>query len=442
MRIIGKLRASRLRLQTGTTQGLYTNTHLPTEIRVWQLRQFNSIWKRISSESSYFQALKARGQAPRVFDSWKEFCQCVPIMTRETLRQNINEMRLGTGSADYHRITGGSTSEPIQLPAWRSEDRITGLDTWRGRSWYGVDPSDRLFLLWGHSHLLGRGVRGWLDGKWRALKDYGLGYCRRSAYDLGAESLRETAGSLLRFEPEYIVGYSVALHRLAHANQHLRDEFRKLPLKVIIATGESFPTHDSASLISNVFGCPVAMEYGAVETGTIAHQRPDGRFQVFWANYFLEGVESTLWPGRYELLVTALYPRVTPLIRYRIGDLIAPNPSAIDFDQTLDTIVGRCNDGISVGEGTFVHSEAFSHVLRNMKDIQAFQVMQNSADEIVISYVAEHEISHTTQEYLQRRFEAVDRRLQIQRFERVARLEETVAGKTKRIVRDGMLRYV
>ena len=185
----------------------------------------------------------------------------------------------------------------------------------------------------------------------------------------------------------------------------------------------------------------LAMEYGAVETGTIAHQRPDGRFQVFWANYFLEGVESRLWPGRYELLVTSLYPRVTPLIRYRIGDLVAPNPSARDFDQTFDLIAGRCNDGISVGEGAFVHSEAFSHVLRNVKDIQAFQVLQNSTEGIVISYVAEREISRATQERLQRRFEAVDKRLHIRRFERVARLEETVAGKTKRIISDGCFKY-
>ena len=281
-----------------------------------------------------------------------------------------------------------------------------------------------------------------MGGKWRAIKDFSFGYCRYSAYDLGKTALREAGRALLRFRPDYVIGYSVALHRLAHVNQNLQSALHDLRLKVVIATGESFPSPESSALISRVFGCPVAMEYGAVETGIIAHQRSDGRFQIFWANHFVEGIESKNWPGWYELLVTTLYPRLVPLIRYRIGDLVCGNPSAAEFDQTLAKVVGRCNDGISVGENAFIHSEAFSHVLRDVVEIQAFQIIQKGTGEIIVNYIADQNLTGEIEARLHRRIEKVDKRLNIERFQRVGRLQESVSGKTKRVVNESESRLI
>lgn len=439
-KLVGTVRARWIGRKSAPGDELYRTGLSRRGIRDWQLRRFNELWKTIARESPHYRSLRTERGVSDQFDDWREFSEQLPIMTRESVRGCVDQMRTSLRPADYRRVTGGSTAEPIQLPAWRSEDRIAGLDSWRGRSWFGVDAADRLFLLWGHSHLLGEGIGGWFSGKWRALKDFGFGYRRCSAYDLSDPALHDAALALLNYNPDYVVGYSTALHRLAHVNQQLHEAFRRLRLKVVIATGESFPSSESSTLISRVFGCPVAMEYGAVETGVIAHQRRDGRFQVFWGNYFLEGIESDIWPGRYELLVTTLYPRLIPLIRYSIGDLAFPNPSAADFDQTLERIVGRCNDGISIGEGAFIHSEAFSHVLRDVEDIQAFQVIQNAPDKIVVNYIASGLLSDELQTRLHRRFESVDKRLKIHRFQRVTRLQETISGKTRRIVNEGAAR--
>jgi len=191
-----------------------------------------------------------------------------------------------------------------------------------------------------------------------------------------------------------------------------------------------------------VLGCPVAMEYGAMETGTIAHQRRDGRFQVFWPNFFVEGIESESWPGSYELLVTTLYPRLVPLIRYQIGDLVNGEPNAETFDQSLEQVIGRCNDGISIDECTFVHSESFSHVLRDVKDIQAFQVIQTATDEIIIKYVSDRTLSDEIEDRLHGRLARVHSRLKVDRFERVGRLQESISGKTRRVVNEGNSRFV
>ncbi len=441
-RIIGEVRAAWFRRRAGQVDKFYEAKRSPADIRKWQLARFNDLWRTIAQNSPYYMHLKRQGQIPVRFADWNEFSEKLPVLTRETASRFADDMRTSSRRADYRRITGGSTSEPIRLPAWNTEDRITGLDSWRGRSWFGVDASNRLFLLWGHSHLLGEGFGRWLGGKWRAIKDLGFGYCRYSAYDLSETGLRKAAQALLRFRPSYIIGYSVALHRLAHVNQQLQNAFHDLNLKVVIATGESFPLPESSALIARIFGCPVAMEYGAVETGIIAHQRPDSRFQIFWANYFVEGIESKRWPGCYELLVTTLYPRLVPLIRYRIGDLVCGNPSATEFDQTLEKVVGRCNDGVLIGGNAFVHSEAFSHVLRDVVEIQAFQIIQKGAGEIIVNYIADRTLTNKIEVRLHRRFEKVDKRLKVDRFHRVGRLQESVSGKTKRVVNESESRLI
>src|SRR5262249_52858916 len=138
--------------------------------------------------------------------------------------------------------------------------------------------------------------------------------------------------------------YSVALDRFARVNRAKADQFRKIGLKLVIATAEAFPSPDSRELIEEVLGGRVAMEYGSVETGPIAHEPPTGRYRVFWADYMLEGVESKSKPGCYEILVTSLHRRCMPLVRYRIGDLISEDPGGEGFNQEFDRVIGRCND--------------------------------------------------------------------------------------------------
>ena len=88
------------------------------------------------------------------------------------------------------RTTGGSTSEPIQLAAWKSELDYANADVWLARSWFGIDPGDKLFLIWGHSHQLGRGIPGKVNAIRREMKDVVLGYHRASAYDLSEKAMR------------------------------------------------------------------------------------------------------------------------------------------------------------------------------------------------------------------------------------------------------------
>ena len=146
-RIINDVRAAWIRRKAAQVDNFYEARWSRADIREWQLARFNGLWRTIAENSPYYMHLKHEIQIPGRFADWGEFSDKLPVLTRETTRRFADDMRTSIRRADYRRITGGSTSEPIQLPAWKTEDRITGLDSWRGRSWFGVDASKRLFLM-------------------------------------------------------------------------------------------------------------------------------------------------------------------------------------------------------------------------------------------------------------------------------------------------------
>ena len=110
-------------------------------------------------------------------------------------------------------------AEPLRVPVWKSEARIASQDLWYARSWFGISPADRLFMIWGHSHLLGNGMTGRINGLTRNWKDRLLGYQRWPAYVIGDAELRSAAEAMLRFRPGYVLGYSWALDRFARVNR-------------------------------------------------------------------------------------------------------------------------------------------------------------------------------------------------------------------------------
>jgi phenylacetate-coenzyme A ligase PaaK-like adenylate-forming protein len=333
-------------------------------------------------------------------------------------------------------MTGGSTSQPVQIPAWRSEFAATAPDVWVGRGWYGIAPDARLFLLWGHSHLLGTGMRGRLNGLRRTLNDRLLGYRRFSAYDLRAEALRRAGDALLRFAARYVVGYSVALDGFAHANRDRAGDFSRLGLAAVIGTAEAFPGEESSGLIAEVFGAPVAMEYGAVETGVVAHTHPEGGYRVFWGSYLLEGERSE--SGRHVVRVTSLYPRCLPLVRYELGDEIELEASATDHAVGITRfrkVVGRCNDYVPLADGSRIHSEAFSHAVRPCAEVRAFQVVHGSRG-IRILFTAASPLGENREVEIRSRLQRIHPELENVQFIEVEELPQTLAGKTRMVVAD------
>src|SRR2546423_12776795 len=132
---IRQLRARPLRSAIADESKFYATPRPPDEIRVWQLDQFNQIWSGISERVPFYRALVQERKAPRRFESWEQFRQVMPTAERSFRSRKKEELIDPSHPADFVRTTGGSTSEPVQLPAWRSELDFANADAWLARRW-------------------------------------------------------------------------------------------------------------------------------------------------------------------------------------------------------------------------------------------------------------------------------------------------------------------
>jgi phenylacetate-coenzyme A ligase PaaK-like adenylate-forming protein len=391
----------------------------------------NACWREIRARVPFYKRLVEEGAAPTRFDSWDQYLAALPVVDKSMVYRNYSELADPSRRPDYQRITGGSTASPVQLPAWNSEVSVTEPDMWMGRGWYNIDPGDRMFMIWGHRHLLGKGFQGWKNAKMRQIKDRLLGYTRFPAYDLSLEAMRRARHALQESGAAYAIGYSVALDRFARAN-----EDAPIPLsprlKAVIGTAESFPFADSSSLVGRVFQAPVAMEYGAVETGLIAHTVPEGGFRAFWLTYFLEAMERGT-SGGYKLRVTSLYPRCFPLLRYDIGDEIELPAPAIGV-ASFSRVIGRCNDYIEFDDGLMIHSEAITHSLSGVSALSGYQMVREGK-RLILRLTLRGALDDAEKAGILERLAKIHPTLGDTEFEVVKALEQTTAGKTPMVIR-------
>ncbi len=434
LNVLRALRARDLGRHVEREAEFYGRAWTTPELAAWQLERFNERWAETSRLSPYFRDLSVSRGLPTRFRSWDEVRECLPITDKATVRSGAAAL-VPEGRAPYAwRTTGGSTGEPLRIPIRRSEPIVASHDIWYARQWFGVTPADRLFLLWGHSHGLGSGLAGRLNAVRRRVGDGVLGYRRCSAYDLSEGALRRAADECVAFRPAYVLGYAGALDAFARANRERAADFRALELKVAIATAEAFPSAASAGHVSEVLGCPVAMEYGAVETGPLAHQDTTGRYRVFWRHYHIEGVKSDDASSGDEVVVTSLYPRCLPLVRYRIGDLARSHDG--NLSREMDVVVGRCNDTITLSTGERIHSELFSHAVKESPSIRRYQVVQGRDGAVVLRYVADGPLPAEEAADLRRRLRKGHPVLAEIALQRVDGLPGTRAGKTMFVVRE------
>ncbi|MCC6426830.1 MAG: hypothetical protein IT435_08410 [Phycisphaerales bacterium] len=350
-----------------------------------QLRRFNELWSGYANRIPMYRDLRAAGKAPDRFGSLEELCQSLPVIDKQSVRDRKTDLTDPLHPAVRSRITGGSTGEPTHMPAWASEFDTTLVDKWIGRSFYGISPRDKLFTIWGHSHLLGKGLKGRFMGWLRQTKDNLIRTHRFSAYDLSPDAARRAADLLISTGSRYIIAYSSALEFFCRTNEDRAADFAKAGLKMALATGEVFPTADGPDVVRRVLGCPVAMEYGSVETDILAHTTPAipspdsgslPAYRVFWRRYMLE-CEPPNAEGPGALLVTSLFPRAFPLIRYRIGDHIALFPGDRPLALTrIASVAGRTNSFIQLSDGRRVHTMGIKHCVEGLAAVNRFQLVQ------------------------------------------------------------------
>lgn len=353
-----------------------------------QLAAIQKTWADAVSDVPYYAGLVASQVAPPSIESWRDVA-ALPILTRRVLQDRPLEFIRRSGPPASFMRTAGSTGTPLRIgmnQAERDVMRVVKLAAWQA---FGYNRSSRLFLIWGHAHLLGTGWKGKVNHLKRRLADAALGYRRVDAYHLTMESCAAYAEALIAFQPIGLIGYSSALDLFARYTCASRDRFRRLGLRFVLATAEPPPRPDSIDVLEDHFGCPVVQEYGGAEFGQVAFKAGRLPFATYGDLNLVEA--RPFEDDDHALLITSLYQRYVPLIRYQVGDAVS-QPEALSHGHVtrFGALAGRINDVIVMGDGAVIHSVAVLHCAHQEKVHNIQLVLRNTGVTLaLVSYETE-----------------------------------------------------
>jgi phenylacetate-CoA ligase len=139
--------------------------------------------------------------------------------------------------------------------------------------------------------------------------------------------------------------------------------------------------------ISKTFGCPVANGYGGRDAGFIAHECPQGGMHITAEEFIIELISPQglrVPPGEAgEIVVTNLATSDFPFIRYRTGDIgvLDTHPCSCGRGlPLLREIQGRTTDFLVAQNGTVMHGLALVYILRDLPQVRAFKIIQETLD--------------------------------------------------------------
>jgi phenylacetate-CoA ligase len=358
----------------------------------------------------------------------------LPFLTKPIIRENLDRLK-ALGAHGLNRFnTGGSSGEPLVFFIGKERISHDVAAKWRATRWWDVDIGDPEVVVWGSPIELGA------QDRMRALRDKLLRTHLLPAFEMSDANVEVFLNKIQRLRPKILFGYPSALAYIARRAEATGRRMNTVGIRVAFVTGECL-YDDQRYQIESSFGCRVANGYGGRDAGFIAHECPDGGMHITAEDIVVEIVGhagNVLALGQIgEIVVTHLATSDFPFIRYRTGDVAALSESNCKCRRGLpliQAIRGRTTDFIVAHNGTVIHGLALVYVLRDMKGIRAFKIVQESVDLVRVLIVPNGELSAESERCIR---DAFRRRLgsavEVQ-IERVAEIAREASGKYRYVV--------
>ena len=363
----------------------------------------------------------------------------IPVMTKSNLQCPLEE-RLSKHfkmSSVYINKTSGSSGTPFIF----AKDKFCHALTW-------AEIIDRFGTLGidFNSSLQARFYGIPLDFKCyykERIKDFFSHRYRFPVFDLSEKKIEEILSSFKRKKFDYINGYTSSIVFFA---KFLKDKNIVLnqicpSLKYCIVTSEML-FEDDKKLMGEVFGVPVINEYGASELDLIAFTNNQNEFVVNSETLFVEILDEndlTVPLGSSgRIVITSLYNKAHPMIRYDIGDIGILSTTSTYKKPILEKLIGRTNDMAKLPSGKTVPGLTFYYVTKSVisKDgnVKEFVIEQTELDTFKIKYVSRKELSEREKQQIEKSlFEYLEKDLTII-FDRTAVLKRNKSGKLSQFV--------
>jgi phenylacetate-CoA ligase len=350
------------------------------QLAALQVQRLRDFLQDVAAHVPYYkkqfaQAAFDPGQVQSVAD-----LQCLPFLTKADIRAHMESLKHDQDQGLTRFTTGGSSGEPLVFFIGNKRVSHDVAAKWRATRWWGVDIGDQEIVVWGSPIELGK------QDRLKHWRDKLLRTTLLPAFAMSEPRLDQFLATIRRVRPRMLFGYPSALTHIAHHATQRGMVMSDLGIKVAFVTSERL-YDDQRSTISTVFGCPVANGYGGRDAGFIAHECPSGGMHLTSDDIVVEIVnEAGLVqpPGTAgEIVVTHMATNDFPFIRYRTGDMgvLGATPCACGRGlPLLQAIEGRSTDFVVATDGTVLHGLCLIYILRDLCDVKAFKVVQESRE--------------------------------------------------------------
>ena len=363
----------------------------------------------------------------------------LPILNKQNLQKPLEE-RLSKGylkKSVYLNKTSGSSGTPFVF----AKDKYSHALTWASNimrfGWFGID--------FNHSYQARfYGIpMDFIGYQKERFKDFLSHRYRFPVFDLSDEVLEKFLQKFKTKKFDYLNGYtsSIVLFAKYLENKNIVLKDISPTLKACFVTSEMLFESDK-KLLEKQFGIPIISEYGASELDLIAFENPKGEWQVNAETLFVEILDennnSVPHGTEGKIVITSLYNKANPFIRYEIGDIGILDTKSTPKKPILQQLIGRTNDIAILPSGKKSPGLTFYYVTKSIIEddgnVKEFVIKQTKIDTFDIEYVSQTELNWEQIEKIETAIALYLEKGLIFTFTRKEKLERSKSGKLKQFV--------
>jgi len=338
----------------------------------------------------YRRRFDAAGIVPSRFRGLEDLAR-LPILTRKDVSSSRADLVAGNARRfrPVARSTSGTTGSRLEFLTDAASTAIADAALWRFRAWHGAWPGHRLANIQITNAY--RTSAGDIDPS--RLRRY-VPWARTlylNPIPTDADRLRFIAGELARFRPVALLSgppsRAVLLGRylLQHPACRVRPR--------VVFTGGERVYDDQRALLAEAFATRVVEVYGNEERAVFAGECREGRLHIASEMGIVEIVRDGVRcpPGEVgEIVITNLWNRAFPFIRYAIGDVGYVEPEGCPCGRGLPTcrvIGGREKDLLATRRGPYWLPNSIAATPRWRGKIDGVRFYQEVPDAVAVQVV-------------------------------------------------------
>lgn len=350
-----------------------------------------------------------------------------PIISKNIIRDNFSDFESSKhiDSLRYEVATSGSTGTPFVSYVNEGKKNRNFADTiyFSGKSGYELGYRLLYIRLWGDQY------------KKSTLAKWKQNVIAHNVTKLKDGDIKRLIEKLENDQSNYgIVAYASAFENICQYLDKIKSSPIKNKIRSIILISESVNQY-TIDKTKYYFGIAPVSRYSNSENGIIAQQMTgQSEFKLNLASYHVEilDIESNevLENGKLgRIVITDLFNKAVPMIRYDTGDLgiMTTNEQG---EPMLKTIEGRKMDMIYDTSGNIISSHIV-HQICVYKGILSYQLIQEAEKEYKFKIVGTKEFD---KEYLINKYKEYFGDDAIIRVEMVDQIETLGSGKRKKVL--------